>query len=54
VEQTRKTHISFDGSYLRVWHKIRGEWLKDAYFARPNEPEEKKKSDNYLIIVNKI
>ena len=45
-DQPDKTHISFDGSYLRVWHKIRGEWLEDAYFARPNEPEEKKKSDN--------
>src|SRR6266566_7298328 len=45
-DQPDKTHISFDGSYLRVWRKIRGEWLEDAYFARPNEPEEKKKSDN--------
>jgi hypothetical protein len=36
-----KTHISFDGSYLRVWRKIKGEWLEDAFFARPNEPEEK-------------
>ena len=44
-DQPNKTHISFDGSCLRVWHKIRGEWLEDAYFARPNEPEEKKKSD---------
>ena len=38
-----KTHISFDGSYLRVWRKINGEWLEDAFFARPNEPEEKTK-----------
>ena len=38
-----KTHISFDGSYLRVWRKIKGEWLEDAFFARPNEPEEKTK-----------
>ncbi len=38
-----KTHISFDGSYLRVWRKINGEWLEDAMFARRNEPEEKTK-----------
>jgi hypothetical protein len=38
-----KTHISFDGSYLRVWRKINGEWLEDAFFARRNEPEEKTK-----------
>jgi ketosteroid isomerase-like protein len=43
-DQPDKTHIGFDGSYLRVWRKINGEWLEDAYFARPNEPEEKKKS----------
>ena len=42
-DQPDKTHISFDGSYLRVWRKIRGEWLEDAFFARPNEPEEKTK-----------
>jgi len=40
-DQRDKKHISFDGSYLRVWRKINGEWLEDAYFARPNEPEEK-------------
>ena len=40
-DQPDKTHISFDGSYLRVWRKINGEWLEDAFFARPNEPEEK-------------
>ena len=40
-DQPDKKHISFDGSYLRVWRKINGEWLEDAYFARPNEPEEK-------------
>ncbi len=40
-DQPDKTHISFDGSYLRVWRKIGGEWLEDAYFARPNEPAEK-------------
>src|SRR6266513_5797067 len=44
-DQPDKKHISFDGSYLRVWRKINGEWLEDAFFARPNEPEEKKKSD---------
>lgn len=43
-DQPDKKHISFDGSYLRVWRKINGEWLEDAFFARPNEPEEKKKS----------
>ena len=42
-DQPDKTHISFDGSYLRVWRKINGEWLEDAFFARPNEPEEKTK-----------
>jgi ketosteroid isomerase-like protein len=40
-DQPDKTHVSFDGSYLRVWRKIRSEWLEDAYFARPNEPAEK-------------
>ena len=44
-DQPNEKHISFDGSYLRVWRKINGEWLEDAFFARPNEPEEKKKSD---------
>jgi len=44
-DQPDKTHISFDGSYLRVWRKIRGEWLEDAYFARPNESEEKTKQN---------
>jgi ketosteroid isomerase-like protein len=44
-DQPNKKHISFDGSYLRVWRKINGEWLEDAFFARPNEPEENKKSD---------
>jgi ketosteroid isomerase-like protein len=42
-DQPDKKHISFDGSYLRVWRKIKGEWLEDAFFARPNEPEEKTK-----------
>src|SRR2546430_5313428 len=41
-DQPDKKHISFDGSYLRVWRKINGEWLEDAYFARPNEPDEKR------------
>ena len=40
-DQPDKKHISFDGSYLRVWRKIKGEWLEDAFFARPNEAEEK-------------
>src|ERR1022692_205203 len=40
-----KKHISFDGSYLRVWRKIKGEWLEDAYFARPNERSEEHTSE---------
>ena len=40
-DESNKKHISFDGSYLRVWRKVNGEWLADAFFARPNEPEEK-------------
>jgi len=36
-DQPDKKHISFDGSYLRVWRKINGEWLEDAFFGRPNE-----------------
>jgi hypothetical protein len=40
-DQPDKKHISFDGSYLRVWRKINGEWLEHAFFARPNEPAEK-------------
>jgi ketosteroid isomerase-like protein len=42
-DQPDKQHISFDGSYLRVWRKVKGKWLEDAYFARPNEPEEETK-----------
>jgi hypothetical protein len=41
-DEPNKKHVSFNGSYLRVWRKINGEWLVDAFFARPNEPEEKK------------
>jgi ketosteroid isomerase-like protein len=26
-----------DGSYLRVWRKVKGEWLEEAYFARPDQ-----------------
>src|SRR5260370_37168658 len=40
-----KTQITFDGSYLRVWRKINGEWLEDAVFARPNQPREKSKQE---------
>ena len=32
-----KKHVSFGGSYLRVWRKIKGEWMSEAFFARPNE-----------------
>jgi ketosteroid isomerase-like protein len=27
----------FDGSYLRVWRKLKGEWLEEAFFGRPNQ-----------------
>jgi hypothetical protein len=40
-DQPDKKRISFDGSYLRVWRKINGEWLEDAFLARPNESAEK-------------
>ena len=33
-----KTRTSFNGSYLRVWRKMGGEWQVDAFFARPNQP----------------
>ncbi len=36
-DEPNKKHISFNGSYLRIWRKINGEWLVDAFFARPNE-----------------
>ena len=45
-DEPDKTHISFEGSYLRVWRKINGEWLEDAFFARRNEPEEKTKKES--------
>lgn len=32
-----KKHVSFTGSYLRVWRKVGGEWKSEAFFARPNE-----------------
>lgn len=32
-----KQHVTFNGSYLRVWRKIKGEWKSEAFFARPNE-----------------
>ena len=32
-----KKHVNFDGSYLRVWRKIKGEWMSEAFFARPND-----------------
>src|SRR5262249_41079543 len=41
-DDPNKKHISFNGSYLRIWRKVNGEWLADAFFARPNEPEENK------------
>jgi ketosteroid isomerase-like protein len=28
----------FESSYLRVWRKIKGEWLVEVIFARTNEP----------------
>ncbi len=27
---------SFEGSYLRVWQKVQGEWFIDASFMRRN------------------
>jgi len=42
-DEPNKGRISFNGSYLRIWRKINGEWLVDAFFARPNEPEESTK-----------
>ena len=33
-----KKHVSFEGSYLRVWRKVGGEWKIDAFFNRPNQP----------------
>jgi ketosteroid isomerase-like protein len=30
-------HTSFEGSVLRVWKKVDGEWRIAAMFARPNE-----------------
>jgi ketosteroid isomerase-like protein len=32
-----KEHRSFEGSVLRVWKKVGGEWRIAAMFARPNE-----------------
>jgi hypothetical protein len=31
-----KEHRVFDGSLLRVWKKVNGEWRIAAPFARPN------------------
>ena len=31
-----KEHQVFDGSLLRVWKKVDGEWRIAATFARPN------------------
>jgi ketosteroid isomerase-like protein len=32
-----KKHVEFTGSYLRIWRKVKGEWMTEAFFARPNE-----------------
>lgn len=32
-----KARVSFEGSVLRVWKKVNGEWQIVAMFARPNE-----------------
>jgi ketosteroid isomerase-like protein len=53
-DQPDKKHISFDGSYLRVWRKINGEWLEDAFFARPTNRKKRKSPIPDLIVVNKI
>ena len=42
-DEPNKPRTTFSGSYLRVWRKTDGEWRVDAFFARPNEPEEKRK-----------
>jgi ketosteroid isomerase-like protein len=36
-DSKNKKRTGFSGSYLRVWRKVNGEWLVDAFFARPNE-----------------
>ena len=33
-----KKQTGFNGTYLRIWRKIDGEWQVDAFFARCNEP----------------
>ena len=45
-DEPTKKHVSFNGSYLRIWRKVNGEWLVDAFFARPNEPEENKNQNS--------
>jgi ketosteroid isomerase-like protein len=32
-------HVKFDGSMLRVWQKVNGQWKIAAQFARPNGDE---------------
>jgi ketosteroid isomerase-like protein len=32
-----RKRIGLDGSYLRVWRKVNGKWLEEAYFARPDQ-----------------
>src|SRR6266436_6309089 len=40
-DQPDKTHISFDGSYLRVWRKIRGECSKMRILRGPTNRQKK-------------
>jgi len=44
-----KKHIIFNGSYLRVWRKIKGEWKGEAFFACPNEGGKKAASNNAAL-----
>lgn len=53
-DESNKTHIGFNGSYLRVWRKVNGEWLADPFFARPNESEENKNKSRTLDLLDSL
>jgi ketosteroid isomerase-like protein len=36
-DATDGNRTGFDGSLLRVWRKVDGQWLAEAMFARPNQ-----------------
>jgi ketosteroid isomerase-like protein len=38
-DDQNKKRTGFDGAYLRVWRRDRGEWKTDVLFCRPNEEE---------------